>query len=210
MKTLACAITVVLLTTLSGCAALVTPPPALTTYDLGEVFIATPGATRIVPDSVEVRAPSWLSSTAMQYRLDYVTPASREVFTQSRWAGYPSEMLQRLLSSTLVSSAARSGGCRLSVDLDEFVQRFASPAQSQSALAARVSLIAPRDNLTLARQTFVVAVDAPTADARGGVVAHRLAARTLAGDIGTWLDTLDAKPGQGSHAGDYIRQRCKG
>lgn len=196
----------IVVTALSGCAGLVTPPTAFTTYDLGGVSNEANGAPAIVPAIVEVRAPSWLSSAAMQYRIDYSAPASREVFAESRWAGHPSEMLQRQVSTRLATDAPGAGSCRLRVDLDEFVQSFASPEQSRTELIARVALITPRDEFTLARQTFVVRVDAPSADARGGVAAHRDGARKFGNQIVEWLNTLDDGQGRGLN----IRQRCHG
>jgi len=197
---------VLVVTVLSGCAGLVTTPTAFTTYDLGGISGDVNTAPTIVPAVVEVRTPSWLSSAAMQYRLDYITPASREVFAESRWAGHPSEMLQRLVSTRLATGMPGTGSCRLRVDLDEFVQTFASPEQSQTELIARVALITPRDDFTLARQTFVVRMEAPVANARGGVAAHRDGARRFGDQIREWLDTLDDGQGRGLN----IRQRCLG
>lgn len=196
----------VVVTVLSGCAGLVTTPTAFTTYDLGGVSADVNTAPTIVPAIVEVRAPSWLSSAAMQYRLDYIAPASREAFAESRWAGHPSEMLQRLVSARLATGSPGAGGCRLRVDLDEFVQTFASPDKSQVELIARVALITPRDDFALARQTFMVRVEAPAANARGGVEAHRDGAHRFGDEISEWLNTLDDGQGRGLN----IRQRCVG
>lgn len=195
-------------TAATGCTGLVTTPTAFTMYDLGDLPADTGRAPGIAPASVEVRAPSWLSTAAMQYRLDYVTPASREAFAESRWAGHPSEMLQRLVSTRLAAGMPGAGRCHLRIELDEFVQSFASTELSQTELIARVTLITPRDDVALARQTFVVRVDASSANARGGVAAHRDGARLFGDQISAWFTTLD--DGQAQENDLNIRQRCLG
>lgn len=191
---------------LASCASLVTAPTAFTVYDFGGVTAEPPLDSPLVPGIVEVRAPTWLANSAMHYRLDYVEPASREVFAESRWAGHPSEMLQRLLTARLGAGRSGSGACRLRVDLDEFVQAFASSGRSQAEVHARVALIAPREETVLASRRIVVIAPAPTPDARGGVLAHRDVSRQLVAEIATWLGTLDGAGGQGLN----IAQRCGG
>ncbi|MGL1833793.1 ABC-type transport auxiliary lipoprotein family protein [Rhodocyclaceae bacterium SMB388] len=191
---------------LAACTSLVTAPTAFMVYDFGPVASEPPLESPLVPGIVEVRAPTWLANSAMHYRLDYVAPASREVFAESRWAGHPSEMLQRLLTARLGAGRSGSGACRLRVDLDEFVQAFASSGQSQAEVHARVALIAPREETVLASRRIVVTVPAPTPDARGGVFAHRDGSRQLVAEIATWLGTLDGATGQGLN----LTQRCGG
>lgn len=190
----------------AACTSLVTAPTAFTVYDFGGVTSEPPLESPLVPGSVEVRAPTWLANSAMHYRLDYVEPASREVFAESRWAGHPSEMLQRLLTARLGAGRSGSAACRLRVDLDEFVQTFASAGQSQAEMHTRVALVASREEIVLASQRIVVIAPAPTPDARGGVLAHREGSRQLVAEIATWLGTLDGVAGQGLN----VTQRCGG
>ncbi|HRP74058.1 MAG TPA: ABC-type transport auxiliary lipoprotein family protein [Rhodocyclaceae bacterium] len=179
--------------TLSACSSLVTAPTAFSIFDLGE-----PGAIadndRVSPAHVEVRGPSWLASSAMQYRLDYQVPARREAFTESRWAGQPAEMLQRLLAAPLIGDRKNSGGCRLRIELDEFVQVFDSAQSSHARVLARVALLPPRGEAALAREYFSVRVSAPGADAAAGVQAHREAARELVGSLAEWLGVTRQGP----------------
>ncbi len=190
----------------SGCAGLVTAPAAFTLYDLGPVAPIQRDTPKIVPGMVEVRAPTWLANGAMQYRLDYRSPASRETYAESRWVGHPAEMLQRLVGAQFSNGSVPAGQCRLRIELDEFIQSFASAQVSNAELRARVSLVAPRDESTLATRTFVIDTPAPSPDAAGGVVAHRNGARQFITDLGIWLDALDGEQARGLNIGE----RCRG
>lgn len=189
---------------LSACAALVNAP-AYSVYDLGRVSAVPAAPSTVVPAAVEVRAPSWLATSAMQYRLDYARPASREAYAESRWAGHPAEMLQRQLTAMLVDGAHRSGACRLRIELDEFVQSFESVEDSRAELAARAMLVGPRNGAVLARRVFTTRVPAPAADARGGVQAHREAVVAFGRELSTWLDGLDGAPGREGSIGERCR-----
>lgn len=178
---------------LTACSTLVTPPSAFSIFDLGEPG-AIPQSERISPGHVEVRGPSWLASSAMQYRLDYQVPARREAFTESRWAGHPTEMLQRLVAAVLISDSKSSGTCRLRIDLDEFVQAFDSSQSSQARILARVALLPPRGEAALAREQFSIRVNAPGADAAAGVQAHREAAHELVRALAEWLHVMRQGP----------------
>lgn len=141
----------------------------------------------------------------MQYRLDFRQPTSREVFAESRWAGHPSEMLQRQLVATLGTGGAPNGLCRLRIDLDEFIQRFESMDSSASELVVRASLLAPREETVLARERFVMVTPTTTADAAGGVLAHRQGAGRLTHALASWLDALDG----GGAPGLNVQERCR-
>ncbi len=191
---------------LSACAGIVTPPASFTIYDLELPAAATRSVGKgLTPVSIEVRAPSWLSSSAMQYRLDFRQPSSREVFAESRWAGHPSEMLQRQLVASLGTTGGGNGLCRLRIDLDEFIQSFETLETSASELIVRANLLAPRDEAVLARERFVIVTPAVTADAAGGVLAHRRGTNQLTESLRVWLDTLDGS----STAGLNVQQRCR-
>lgn len=178
---------------LAACTSLVTPPVAFSIYDLGPPDTLAP-AQRVAPAQIEVRAPSWLASSAMQYRLDYQVPAGRQSYAESRWAGQPAEMLQRLLAGQLGGTRANSNGCRLRIELDEFAHVFDSPESSRAHILARAAILPPREEAPLVRELFSIRVDAPSPNAVGGVEAHREAARTLVRDLGQWLEEANLEP----------------
>ncbi len=184
----ACAALCVALT-LGGCGTLNLRSPPMALYDLG-VTSAQPLPLELAPVQVSVFAPPWLSAGAMQYRLAWHDPDRRRAYAESRWVSSPTEMLSLALDRGL---SAGSGGlhCRLRVELDEFIQVFDSSAQSHVELIARVALLPPRSEAPIARTEFRITEAAPSADAVGGVSAHRAGTGRLVHEISAWLSALD-------------------
>ncbi len=160
-------------------------------YDLGT---AAGGATlwHMPPAAIEVQASSWLSATAMHYRLAYADPLRRQGYIESRWAAPPAELLESLLKRRQGRAEAGGPACRLQVVLDEFEQRFDAPQSSQMALEARAILLPARGGDMLARRSFQIQKPSPTADARGGAAAAREAALALADELAAWANGLDS------------------
>lgn len=176
-------------------------------YDLGSAATTAAGAGGgIGLRSIDVVAPSWLDTPAMQYRLAYADASRRSSFTESRWAAPPPELIQQILRRSLSEgdAGAVAGNCRLVVDVDEFIQRFDAPQSSTAVVELRVSLLGPRAETPLARRSFSVLRPTPTADARGGVAALGSATAEAASAISRWLGGLDA-------AGEVqqIARRCR-
>jgi len=189
---------------LVGCGSIGRPEAPPTIYDIAPQT----GAIRQIDipiTQVDVIAPSWLSSSAIQYRLDPVSPLERRVYSTSRWAGMPSEMLDVVFGRILQTQPAENGsGCRLRVDLDEFIQRFDTVSSSIGLIEVRASLLAPRTDVILAFESFHAKRPAPTADAAGGVVALREGATALGLQLADWLAHLEATPGSQAN----IMERC--
>lgn len=178
---------------LAGCAG--KPPQAadIAYRDLGEVGEgASNRVTAPLPAGVraalEVRAASWLDSPAQQYRLLYADPSRRHAYTSSRWAAAPADLLGRHLQRQIGFDAGAS--CRVSLAIDELVQRFASPGASDVVLDVRATLLSGRGGEALAHRAWRFIEAAPAADARGGVSATRDAADALAQSLMRWLDEL--------------------
>lgn len=190
---------------LSACAGIVTPPPSFTLYDLDANGDPVRFSSAITPHSVEIKSPSWLNNSAMQYRLDYMQPSSRAVYAESRWVAHPQELIQRTLSAALLGSDNPVSSCRLRLDLDEFIQRFSSPDDSRAELIVRATLMSPRDEVVLKRRQFTVQTPALSADAAGGVVAHREGVRALAEVLSDWLNGEGARQVGGMSAADVCR-----
>ncbi|KAA3651540.1 ABC-type transport auxiliary lipoprotein family protein [Denitromonas sp.] len=189
---------------LSGCNSFGVIPESFAIYDIGpQGNVPVQVAVPLV--GVDVFAPSWLSSSAMQYRLVPQQPLERRAYTNSRWAGMPSEMVRIVAGRVIEALPATNGsGCRLRIDVDEFIQRFDTVDRSVGLIELRASLLAPRTDAVLAHQAFAVEVPAPTADAAGGVVAMRAGVNRLTVEVGQWLAGLES-----SNAGaDTYRARC--
>ncbi|CAI09850.1 ABC-type transport auxiliary lipoprotein family protein [Aromatoleum aromaticum] len=201
-----------LTTALGGCGNLGVPAERFTFFDLGLVE-PVETALEFPPTRVDVRAPSWLSTGAMQYRLDYRQPAQREAYSETRWVAEPAEMLRVALDRALTMNGTANrtanrtadGECRLRIELDEFVQVFDSEQSSHATIVARAALLAPRSDAELAHRTLVVSEPTPTPDAAGGVFAFRRAVQRLAHDVSFWLASLDPEAAQGLNTSG----RCK-
>lgn len=176
---------------LAGCSSFGQPAKPPTIYDIVPL---TDEVRRFeVPISrLEVHAPSWLASSAMQYRLVPVSPLERHIYATSRWAGMPAEMLESVFGRIIQTQPAANGsGCRLRVDLDEFIQHFESTDRSVGRIEMRVSLLSPRTDVLVAYRAFTLERPAPSADAAGGVEALREAVSQLGLGVAQWLDTLE-------------------
>lgn len=157
--------------------------------------------------SVDVIAPTWLDAPAMQYRLAYSDPARRASYAESRWAAPPPELLQLSLRRSVSSSETRfvSSACRLQIEVDEFIQVFDSLQSSRGVIELRATLLLGYADTLLARKTFRASRPAPSADARGGVVALAAATNDVSVAIRGWLDGLSAN----SANGVAIVPRCR-
>ncbi len=136
--------------------------------------------------ALDVVAPSWLDSGALQYRLMYEDSGRRLAYSRSRWAASPAEMLEQALKRSLQGDST-AGRCRLRLELVEFQQTFDSPLASRAVLAARASLYADEGKGILARQSFNLVRPADTADGPGGVKALSALAGDLEEGLRTWL-----------------------
>jgi len=174
---------------LSGCVGGV--PAGISRYDLVQAASPSVRHPDLLLRSVEVRAPSWLDSPAMQYRLAYTLDSRREAYAQSRWLAPPAALLERALQHRLLADASgtQAAGCRLFVELGEFVQVFDAPGASRSVLEIRATLSAPRGGMLLARRAFSQSPPAGP-DARGSAAAFSVATAMLGDDLLAWLAGL--------------------
>lgn len=188
MKRLMIACAVLLL---AACAGGGTKTAAVARYDLGTAPRAN-GAQALALRGIDVSAPSWLGTPAMQYRLAYADVGRREIYAESRWAAPPAELLEVALRRRIVAGESDPGsaGCRLRIDLDEFVQVFDAPQSSRAVVEARIILQAPRGDQPLARHSLSLSKPASGADAKGGVAAFSALAGDLGSDVAAWLATL--------------------
>ncbi|MBI5107925.1 MAG: membrane integrity-associated transporter subunit PqiC [Rhodocyclales bacterium] len=158
-------------------------------YDLG-----APGGSTLswhLPlGAMDVEAVSWLSTSAMHYRLIYAEPLRRQSFTESRWAAPPAELLEGFLKRRQAGAGTVGSGCRLQLVLDEFEQRFDDAQASHMLLELRAIVLPVRGSDMLARRAFRIKKPATSADARGGVAAAHEAANALTEELAAWTNDL--------------------
>ena len=171
-------------------------------YDLGTLPAprnsAVPSA--LPPISVaEVRAPPWLDSRTMFYRLSYANDQQPRPYANSRWSMPPAQLFGHRLKSRLGQAGAAvlsaSDGVAnvpmLRVDADDFTQIFTSPGQSFVRVSVRASVLNGR--MLAANRNFTREVPAPTPDAAGGAKALAEAGDAVITEMIDWLAGLPLK-----------------
>lgn len=174
-----------LLGLISGCALTPGSKPSAERFELDVPAAASPAVLPI--SDITLRAPSWLETTQMGYRLRYAHAVKRESYTLTRWVATPSEMVLQSLKRG-VPQGGDAAGCRLRVELDEFVQDFTSAQDSVARIEARVRLIPSRGEGGASRR-FELLVPASFADATGGAQALSAATQKWIAELRAWLVT---------------------
>lgn len=170
------------------------------------------GASVIVPDSQPrlnalvvvpaMQSPSWLSTTAVIYRLDYDGPMHARSYTRSRWTAPPSELLTLRLRErvaevndgfTVTRLLEGTGGFVLETTLENFMQFFPSRDHS-SCLVTVNAIVAQQSHKVLAEKTFRIEQQAPSGDGPGAVKCLADASNSEFSQILAWLrSTLPAQ-----------------
>ncbi|MGH8152661.1 MAG: ABC-type transport auxiliary lipoprotein family protein, partial [Rhodanobacteraceae bacterium] len=78
----------------------------------------------------------------------------------------------------------------LHIRLDDFSQVFTNPGQSQGVLDATATLVDHHNEAAMAQKRFHIQVNAPSADAAGGVKALNDASRQFVARLQKWLGTV--------------------
>lgn len=176
----------------AGCSLTPATPTSMKRYELD---IPAPKSAAALPISnITLRAPNWLDNAHVAYRLRYNNSARREFYSLSRWVAPPSELVVQALRRGVPQGSDWGSGCRLKVDLDEFVQEFETAQQSEARIAARVRLSPPRGEAGAVTKQFEIILPAGFADAQGGVQALNLATTKWLAEIRTWLASVAATP----------------
>jgi len=163
---------------------------ALAIYDLGPPAAGSAALPRRRELAVEVRAPVWMDSMGIEYRLAYDEPARLRDYTRARWAGPPAQLIQQRLMQQLGMRPSGQGRtrCVLRIDVDAFAQVFDDPATSRGQLLGRAQLLDSTRAL-LAIHEFRIEKPASSADSRGGVAALTAAVDQLANELVAWEES---------------------
>lgn len=177
-----------MLLALAGCAGTQKSAPRVFDFGPAGATTATPAHSVAV---AEMRAPEWLASTDMLYRLAYQDRFALARYGQSRWAGAPGAMLTLKLRQEI--GHAPGGKCTLALDLAEFSQVFDAPAASRAVLQVQAALNAGGGSRSaLARREFRLEKATPTADAAGSAAAFSQLAGELAVALNAWIGESEA------------------
>lgn len=185
---------------LAGCVTV--RPDSSALFDLGSMPSTQDAASlpALPPISVaEIDVPSWLDRRLMHFRLSYADDLQPRIYSQSRWAAAPGELIEQRLKwqitraggVALPASSGATGVPVLRMEVQDFTQVFSSPQKSAGQVSLRASVFDGRK--LVAQKTFVRRVDAPTADAAGGAKALAAASDAMIAEIITWLGGLPLK-----------------
>lgn len=165
----------------------------LAVYDLGAPATRLVEEERKSPIAVEVRAPLWMDSLSVNYRLGYADPARLREYSQVRWAGPPTKLVQQHLMQQLgLSNSGQVGArCVVLVEINEFSQIFDSPGHSKGVLQGR-ALWLDQSRRQLAELTLAIESVAVSQDSRGGVRALQATVEQLTADLLAWEKRLAA------------------
>jgi uncharacterized lipoprotein YmbA len=165
----------------------------LAIYDLGLSPARLVDGARHGMVAVEVRAPLWIDTLGINYRLAYADAAQLREYGRSRWAGPPARMIeQRLMRQLdLAPPGQTHGKCVLRIDISEFTQVFTGPGASTGVLQGRAYWLDPARH-RLAERQLDISRPAATADARGGIGALQDSVEQLARELWAWEQQLMA------------------
>lgn len=172
----------------SGCS-LVKPPPAPNTsfyaldrgISITEVASPAPPSPQTDAGLTLILSPPRAAAGFDSPRIIYVRQAHKlEYFSQSEWVDPPARMLGPLMVSALeqsgafravlVTPASASGDLRLDTEIIRLQQDFSThPSRVQFVL--RAYLVNDKTREVVGWREFDESLDAPSEDARGGVVA---------------------------------------
>ena len=131
----------------TGCATRTAAPQL---FDFGPLPSATAARINLPPLTLaEVRSPPWQDGPLMFYRLGYANAQQPHPYAASRWSMSVAQLFgQRLKNrigqaggTVLQQGDVGSNGPLLTIDSDEFIHYFTSPAQSEGRLSLRASLL---------------------------------------------------------------------
>ena len=196
------AVTVVALLMLGACA-IERPDSAVPVeYDFGPPPSHARGENAIpaIVMIATVRAPGWIDSDGIIYRLLYEGAARPQAYAMSRWAAEPPSLLGDRLRSRLAAASrgvvspvfgARSD-YTLRVELEDFSQQFEAPGQSRALLRARVTLLGSDPRILLAQRVFEVQQLAEP-HAQGAVKALTVATDRFLDELLPWVAAVVAR-----------------
>ncbi|WP_116812184.1 ABC-type transport auxiliary lipoprotein family protein [Steroidobacter cummioxidans] len=191
------ALAIALLTS-AGCSFLGSKEDPKASFDFGSLGAEvsqphssdSPAARVVIAD---IKAPAWIDSPSMYYRLAYRNAAQPIPYARSQWVMSPADLLTQRLRSTVEASIAgdvhrAAAGTpeflTLRSELVDFEQVFDEPDRSRGVLRLRATL---SGDGVWAQRTFTIEKPAPKADAAGGVTALIQCADELAAQLDAWV-----------------------
>lgn len=188
-------IPIIFLIILSSCNVLPNRAPPLKRHDFGPLpqvrqqDIATATINFLFEG---VRAPTWLDTTEIRYRLLYQDPTRLRAYAYHQWIASPVALIEHRLREWLIkfSQEEKLGSTavpshQLNLELNTFEQIFDSPNTARAVIRLRAVLIPTNQAGSVVEQDFIVQRQCPP-HVQGAITTLAALVDTILQDILQW------------------------
>ena len=132
-----------------------------------------------------------LSHNKIRYRLNYQNPSRVFFYTESRWAGTPSELISSKLSK-MVNLTKTPINCSLKLKIETFDQVFHTQATSDGVIQLSALIVDKKSKNIISSQLITESVASLSPNAQGGTAALQQASDNALIKVMTWGNMIAA------------------
>jgi cholesterol transport system auxiliary component len=176
----------VILSTLVACTSINKPKQHIAVYDFG-LSVASDNHQQIT-SKLLVETPTSsesLNQDKIRYRLNYQNPSRVFFYTESRWAGNPSELFSSKLSK-IVNVRTTPTNCSLRMRIEAFDQVFHTTTESEGVVQLSAFVVSNQSKKIIASQLMTESVMSVTPNAQGGAAALQQASENALKKAVNW------------------------
>ncbi|MDP2231073.1 hypothetical protein [Methylotenera sp.] len=133
----------------------------------------------------EPAAVESLNHNKIRYRLNYQNPSRVFFYTESRWAGLPTELFSSKLSK-IVNLTKTPMNCSLKLKIEAFDQVFQTVATSEGIVQLSALVVEKKSKKIISSQLITESVTSPSPNAQGGTAALQQASENALKKVITW------------------------
>lgn len=133
----------------------------------------------------EPAAVESLNHNKIRYRLNYQNPSRVFFYTESRWAGLPTELFSSKLSK-IVNLTKTPMNCSLKLKIEAFDQVFQTVATSEGIVQLSALVVEKKSQKIISSQLITESVTSLSPNAQGGTAALQQASENALKKVITW------------------------
>ncbi|MDO9393842.1 MAG: hypothetical protein Q7T42_07720 [Methylotenera sp.] len=133
----------------------------------------------------EPAAVESLNHNKIRYRLNYQNPSRVFFYTESRWAGLPTELFSSKLSK-IVNLTKTPMNCSLKLKIEAFDQVFQTVATSEGIVQLSALVVEKKSKKIISSQLITESVTSLSPNAQGGTAALQQASENALKKVITW------------------------
>ncbi|MDP2072318.1 hypothetical protein [Methylotenera sp.] len=126
-----------------------------------------------------------LNHNKIRYRLNYQNPSRVFFYTESRWAGLPTELFSSKLSK-IVNLTKTPMNCSLKLKIEAFDQVFQTVATSEGIVQLSALVVEKKSKKIISSQLITESVTSLSPNAQGGTAALQQASENALKKVITW------------------------